>query len=215
MDWHGGSAGAPGTFPRPHQQSRTPKVPCGQGVRVPGARAAKTLRWPSCAACRAAPSLCPGAPMSTITTLTPRISTARQCPAPVRGQGAAHRQHRQRLRLHAAVWRAGSVAPAVRRPGPVVVLGFPCNQFAHQDPGSNEEIASFCQLNYGVSFPMMARSTSTVPTPPRSTAGWPPRRRACWAARPSSGTSPSSWSARTARWFAAMRRRTRRRQAGR
>ena len=39
----------------------------------------------------------------------------------------------------------------------LVVLGFPCNQFAHQDPGSNEEIASFCQLNYGVSFPMMAK----------------------------------------------------------
>jgi len=39
----------------------------------------------------------------------------------------------------------------------LVVLGFPCNQFAHQDPGSNDEIASFCQLNYGVSFPMMAK----------------------------------------------------------
>jgi glutathione peroxidase len=39
----------------------------------------------------------------------------------------------------------------------LVVLGFPCNQFGGQDPGSNEEIASFCQLNYGVSFPMMAK----------------------------------------------------------
>ena len=39
----------------------------------------------------------------------------------------------------------------------LVVLGFPCNQFGHQDPGSNEEIASFCQRNYGVSFPMMAK----------------------------------------------------------
>ncbi|TBR73839.1 MAG: glutathione peroxidase [Burkholderiaceae bacterium] len=39
----------------------------------------------------------------------------------------------------------------------LVVLGFPCNQFGAQDPGSNEEIASFCQLNYGVSFPMMAK----------------------------------------------------------
>ena len=37
------------------------------------------------------------------------------------------------------------------------VLGFPCNQFGSQDPGSNDEIASFCQLNYGVSFPMMAK----------------------------------------------------------
>ena len=41
--------------------------------------------------------------------------------------------------------------------GGLVVLGFPCNQFAGQDPGSNEDIASFCQLNYGVSFPMMAK----------------------------------------------------------
>ena len=38
-----------------------------------------------------------------------------------------------------------------------VVLGFPCNQFGGQDPGSNEEIGSFCQRNYGVSFPMFAK----------------------------------------------------------
>jgi glutathione peroxidase len=39
----------------------------------------------------------------------------------------------------------------------LVVLGFPSNQFGGQDPGNNDEIASFCQLNYGVSFPMMAK----------------------------------------------------------
>jgi glutathione peroxidase len=39
----------------------------------------------------------------------------------------------------------------------LVVLGFPCNQFGGQDPGSNEEIASFCQLNFGVSFAMMQK----------------------------------------------------------
>lgn len=39
----------------------------------------------------------------------------------------------------------------------LVVVGFPSNQFGAQDPGANEEIASFCQLNYGVSFPMMAK----------------------------------------------------------
>ena len=39
----------------------------------------------------------------------------------------------------------------------LVVLGFPCNQFGAQDPGSNEEIASFCQVNYGVTFPMMSK----------------------------------------------------------
>jgi len=37
------------------------------------------------------------------------------------------------------------------------VLGFPSNEFGGQDPGSNEEIASFCELNFGVSFPMMAK----------------------------------------------------------
>lgn len=42
-------------------------------------------------------------------------------------------------------------------PKGLVVLGFPCNQFGAQDPGSNEEIAGFCQMNYGVSFPMMAK----------------------------------------------------------
>ena len=39
----------------------------------------------------------------------------------------------------------------------LVVMGFPSNEFGRQDPGSNDEIASFCQLNYGVSFPMMAK----------------------------------------------------------
>jgi glutathione peroxidase len=39
----------------------------------------------------------------------------------------------------------------------LVVLGFPCNQFGAQDSGSNSEIAEFCQLNYGVSFPMMEK----------------------------------------------------------
>jgi glutathione peroxidase len=39
----------------------------------------------------------------------------------------------------------------------LVVLGFPSNEFGGQDPGSDGEIASFCQLNYGVSFPMMGK----------------------------------------------------------
>ena len=37
------------------------------------------------------------------------------------------------------------------------VLGFPCNQFGQQEPGSAEEIGAFCDRNYGVSFPMFAR----------------------------------------------------------
>ncbi len=39
----------------------------------------------------------------------------------------------------------------------LVVLGFPCNQFGSQDPGADGEIAEFCQVNYGVSFPMMGK----------------------------------------------------------
>lgn len=39
----------------------------------------------------------------------------------------------------------------------LVVIGFPCNQFMNQDPASDSEISSFCQLNYGVSFPIMKK----------------------------------------------------------
>ena len=39
----------------------------------------------------------------------------------------------------------------------LVVLGFPCNQFGAQEPGSEEEIGAFCQANYGVTFPMFAK----------------------------------------------------------
>ena len=39
----------------------------------------------------------------------------------------------------------------------LAVLGFPSNQFGAQDPGSNDEIGAFCQKNYGVTFPMMAK----------------------------------------------------------
>ena len=39
----------------------------------------------------------------------------------------------------------------------LVVLGFPCNQFAGQEPGSEKEIMDFCNLNYGVTFPMFAK----------------------------------------------------------
>jgi glutathione peroxidase len=40
----------------------------------------------------------------------------------------------------------------------LVVIGFPCDQFGHQEPGSNDEIEEFCRLNYGVTFPLMAKS---------------------------------------------------------
>ncbi len=39
----------------------------------------------------------------------------------------------------------------------LVVLGFPCDQFAHQEPGGDAEIAQFCERNFGVSFPLMSK----------------------------------------------------------
>jgi glutathione peroxidase len=37
------------------------------------------------------------------------------------------------------------------------ILAFPCNQFGHQEPGTNEEIQQFCQVNYGVTFPVLGK----------------------------------------------------------
>ncbi len=45
----------------------------------------------------------------------------------------------------------------------LVILGFPCNQFGSQDPGSAQEIASFCETQYGVSFPMMDKTLVNGP----------------------------------------------------
>jgi glutathione peroxidase len=44
-----------------------------------------------------------------------------------------------------------------------VVLGFPCNQFGHQEPGSADDIAEACQINYGVSFPLFAKTDVNGP----------------------------------------------------
>lgn len=45
----------------------------------------------------------------------------------------------------------------------LVVLGFPSNDFGAQEPGSNRQIAQFCQVNYGITFPVYAKSTVTGP----------------------------------------------------
>ncbi len=39
-----------------------------------------------------------------------------------------------------------------------VIVGFPCDQFAHQEPGTDEEIAEFCRINHGVTFQLMAKT---------------------------------------------------------
>lgn len=55
-------------------------------------------------------------------------------------------QYKQLQELHEAYGERG-----------LVIIGFPCNQFGGQEPGSEQDIESFCQKNYGVSFPMMSK----------------------------------------------------------
>lgn len=45
----------------------------------------------------------------------------------------------------------------------LVVIGFPSNDFGNQEPGSNQEIADFCRMTYGVKFPMMAKTDIAAP----------------------------------------------------
>ena len=44
-----------------------------------------------------------------------------------------------------------------KNPDDFVILGFPCNQFGNQEPGTDDDIQNFCQVNYGVSFPIMQK----------------------------------------------------------
>jgi len=53
----------------------------------------------------------------------------------------------------------------------LVVLGFPCDQFGHQEPGDEAEIANFCSLTYDVKSRCSRRSMSTARVPTRSTSG--------------------------------------------
>ena len=85
------------------------------------------------------------------------------------------------------------------------VLGFPCNQFGAQEPGNAEEIASFCSLTYEVSFPLFAKIEVNGPRADPLYAFLKFEKPGCSAPRRSSGTSPSSWLARMARWRGGMR----------
>ena len=70
----------------------------------------------------------------------------------------------------------------------LVVVGFPCNQFGGQEPGTEQEIVQFCQANYDVKFPLTRKIDVNGPGPPsRSTSGLPLSFPAT-----SSGTSRSS-----------------------
>ena len=72
------------------------------------------------------------------------------------------------MRFHAPVRRpGGSLTPQYDglealyqkyKDQGLVIVGFPCDQFAGQEPGSNDEIAEFCRINHGVTFPLMAKT---------------------------------------------------------
>jgi peroxiredoxin len=52
---------------------------------------------------------------------------------------------------------------SAKYPGQFEILGFPCNQFASQDPGDNDQIQEFCQVNYGVTFPVLGKTEVNGP----------------------------------------------------
>ena len=72
------------------------------------------------------------------------------------GSAHADRQRGVALRTDPAVHRAGGVAQRYGDRG-FNVVGFPCNQFGEQEPGTAEEIQTFCSTMYGVTFPMMEK----------------------------------------------------------
>jgi glutathione peroxidase len=60
------------------------------------------------------------------------------------------------VRIHSAVCRTWALNQKYKDKG-LVVIGFPCNQFKEQDPGTDSQIEEFCQINYGVSFQIMKK----------------------------------------------------------
>ena len=90
------------------------------------------------------------------------------------------------------------------------VLGFPCNQFGEQEPGSEKEIATFCEVNYGVTFPMFSKVDVNGERGAAVQVAEEGKSRGCSAPRRSSGTSRSSWSTARATSSRATRRTTRR-----
>ena len=74
------------------------------------------------------------------------------------------------------------------------VLGFPANDFAGQEPGTNEEIANFCSSTFGVEFPLYSKIEVTGPDKHPLYAWNPPRRRrSCGISRSSSSTVKATW----------------------
>ena len=89
------------------------------------------------------------------------------------GKTTARRQRRIQMWPHAAVRGTRATAADLRRPR-LLRRGLSRNQFAGQEPGTAEEIQTFCSITYGVSFPFQRRSRSTDRTGIRSTQSSPP-----------------------------------------
>ena len=88
------------------------------------------------------------------------------------GQSVPWKRFRGKVRLIVNTASACGFTPQLgglqklhERYGPegLVVLAFPCNQFGHQEPGDAEQIGEFCTRNYGVSFPVMAKTDVNGP----------------------------------------------------
>ncbi|KAG7009945.1 glutathione peroxidase-like peroxiredoxin [Physcia stellaris] len=64
------------------------------------------------------------------------------------------------MRLHPQFTALESLYKSImaQHPDKFTILGFPCNQFMNQDPGDNDTIQQFCQVNYGVSFPILGKT---------------------------------------------------------
>ena len=90
-----------------------------------------------------------------------------------------------------------------------VVLGFPCNQFGGQEPGSEAEIVQFCELNYGVSFPLFAKVDVNGPEAHPLLDFSSPSRAGCWARlgwTQLNGISLNSWWMRPGMWWRGLLR---------
>ena len=79
------------------------------------------------------------------------------------------------------------------------VLGFPSNQFGQQEPGPDTEIAEFCEMNFGVTFPMFSKVDVNGPNAHPLYKYLTSEKKGCSDRKESNGISRSSWWARTVR----------------
>ncbi len=105
-----------------------------------------------------------------------------------------------RVRVHAAICGTRAPLPRRTRTTGLVVLGFPCDQFGRQEPGTDEEIQQFCAREYGVTFPLFSKIKVNGPDAHPLFAYLKRQKKGCSAPRRSSGTSRSSSWGPTGQW---------------